>query len=289
MRNRSGIEPVLPSGIDPTPGQRSALRTLAGVRSVYLWGPPGSGKTTLLDAVAEASPTSVRLHLAEYFARLHREIHRVGAATAHDRVCGGAGVVCLDEFHLHDVADAVFLGRALERWEKTGVRVVVTSNYAPESLLPHPLYHSAAEPVIALVRRRFEVIALDDGVDHRAPGCADAVGFGAGKWVEEGGGSPAAGALTVTFASLCERPMSAADYFDLLDSQSHVVVVDVPHPATMGRDPAQRFANLVDACCDRGARLDLVGPGGPQDLRCCPEPPLDVERTVSRLTLLGTG
>ena len=79
-----------------------------------------------------------------------------------------ASAVFFDEFYVHDVADAIYLHRALTWWCSHRVRVVATSNYVPDELLPNPLLHAAAEPVIDLIRSRFAVIDLDEGIDHRA-------------------------------------------------------------------------------------------------------------------------
>ena len=310
------VAAAVPSEIVLTDNQERALDAMCGTANAYIYGPPGSGKTTLLDAVHAVDQSSLRWHCAEFFRALHAEIpahdHSLPATFA--ALTGGAGLICFDEFHIHDVADAIYIDRALRWWTDRGTRVVATSNYHPSDLLPNPLLHSAAEPVIDQIKRNFAVCALDDGVDHRSEHhLTPADGFAAGTWtlaafrgnetaeqlsesiringrelgvVSKEGPPPSYSGVCTTFAELCVLPWSSSDYFALLEDIERLTVLSTPDPATMEREPAQRFTNLVDAACDRNVRLDVESVGPPGALRLADHPPLDVDRTVSRLTQL---
>lgn len=290
-----------------TPRQRVVQDVMNGNSSVYVYGPPGSGKTTLLDTVRASSPGTVRWHCSEFFRAVHDGL------PGHDRdldatvktLTGRTGAVFFDEFHLHDVADAIYLRRALRWWGSHRVRVVATSNYPPEELLPNPLLHHAAEPVIAHIRTTFDVIDLDEGIDHRDAAITDRDGFASGRWLRVVPHDPATarhtlnarqllvlprsdGSRTIetTFAALCEHPWSTNDYLALVADLNSIVIHNVPHPARIDREPGQRLANLVDVAYDRDVPFTIHSPGAPDDLHSSVFPPLDVDRTVSRLRCL---
>jgi cell division protein ZapE len=100
-----------------------------------------------------------RLHFHDFFARLHRGMHHHRALDdAHgatlDELVGDVQVLCFDEFHVHDIGDAMLLTRLFNALFARGVFLLVTSNYAPEGLLPNPLYHERFLPVIRLINSR---------------------------------------------------------------------------------------------------------------------------------------
>lgn len=277
--------------------------------NVYVYGPPGGGKTTLLDAALIGRPGSVRWHCAEFFRAIHDELPRHGRSVDSTvrALTGRVRFVFFDEFHFHDVADAIYLQHALRWWDSHRVRVVATSNYVPEQLLPNPILHHAAEPIIAHIRSHFEVVELDEGVDYRDAGASSSGGFASGRWLPIAPHGPASASIGVnarslpvlprsseshtietTFYDLCERPWSTTDYLTLLTDRCSVVVHDVPHPTDIGREPGQRLANLVDVAYDRGVPVTIHSPGSPDDLYQAASPPLDVARTVSRLRSLRT-
>ncbi|WP_163377273.1 AFG1/ZapE family ATPase [Dietzia sp. Alg238-R159] len=294
--------------VELTRRQGEVRDSMSGRSNVYVNGPPGSGKTTLLNAVHLGSPTSVRWHCAEFFRAVHDQLPTHGRdldATV-KALTGRAGAVFFDEFHVHDVADAIYLHRALRWWCSHQVRVVATSNYAPEGLLPNPLLHHAAEPVIEHIRARFLVVDLDEGIDHRDAATIREDGFTSGQWLPPVPHEPPTTSLNLgtralpvlprpmgvkkietTFSALCERPWSANDYLALLADRNPLVIHDVPYPAQIDREPGQRLANLVDVAYDRDVPLTIHSLGIPDDLHASAFPPLDVARTVSRLRSLG--
>lgn len=295
-----------PDALSLTARQRTVMASMSGRSDVYVHGPPGSGKTTLLNSVHVATPGSVRWHSAEFFRLIHSGLpsHGRSVEATVGALTGRAGAVFFDEFHVHDVADAIYLHRALAWWGAHRVRVVSTSNYAPEELLPNPLLHAAAEPVIDVIRSRFVVIDLDEGIDHRCSAPAGQ-GFASGAWLPPAvheartttlilGGRrlpvlaqpPQSGEVATTFAALCVGAWSTSDYLSLLAAGDSLTLFDVPHPARIDREPAQRLANLVDVAYDRDVSLTIHSPGMPDDLHAAASPPLDVARTVSRLRVL---
>ena len=313
------------AGIVLDAAQREAVTRLTSParRHAYLHGPAGRGKTWLMDAAYAAARTDRkrRFHFHDFFPALHAAIFRHGhdLDAAIDELLtspGGATgatveLLCFDEFHVHDVADGVLVRRLLEALAARPVRMIVTSNYAPEQLLPHPLFHDTFLPAIALIRRTFDVVGLDGGRDHREHG-AHTAGFAAGAWIvdaaaAEAGDAASAGvtvrsdgrdvriramdgrALRATFADLCEQPLGASDYARLAELCDRWAVTGVPPLDTLTAAPAQRFANLVDIASDRGVAVRFHAAGEVDALARGPFPPLDVARTLSRLRSLRGG
>lgn len=196
-------EAVRQSGKLLDDGQQAALETLAAPvpHGFYLWGDVGRGKTMLADLYAEAQADRrvKRVHIHAFLRELHRQIagQRAPLADVLSRVLGDTQVLVFDEFHVHDVADAVFLTAVLEFVIARRILLVATSNYPPRGLLPDPLFHHRMEPAIALIEQHLTVVGIGDGPDHRMGAQARAGdgatnGFAAGRWIVE---APASGTV----------------------------------------------------------------------------------------------
>lgn len=274
----------------------------AGSGSVYLWGPPGRGKTWLLDTFFRAVPIRQkrRLHFHDFFRELHARTfagygtkgfrQQSAFADGLDSLLGDARLLCFDEFHVNGPADAAFVTRFLEQVLDRGIVLVATSNYAPQELLPDPMFHHLFEPGIELIRSNLHVAALDGSVDYRSlPGARRlrsgfAAGYhlrhtGAGLLAAAGLHPPAPGESRVLkpgsvpltadraangeiwfrFAELCESRSAASDYLALAGEYRHWVISEVPGTAGPGPNAWQRFGNLVDVLYDSGCRLDVIG------------------------------
>ena len=161
--------------------QCQTLRDLAsaGQGSIYLWGAVGRGKSWLLEEYFALLPerSRQRVHLHAFLSGLQSALadapgkaEQVIASYRTDR-----RVLLFDEFLLHDVADAHLLNRWLPRALAAGVRILATSNYPPQRLLPDPLFHEAALPVIRAIETGFHVIELGGTWDHRLSAAPDGV------------------------------------------------------------------------------------------------------------------
>ncbi len=269
--------------------------------SVYLWGPPGRGKTWLLDTFFASVdiPEKRRLHFHDFFRELHAlvftgygspEYRRDSAfAAALDHMLGSVRLLCFDEFHVNDPADAAFITRLLQAVLDRGIVLAATSNYAPHELLPDPMFHHLFEPGIGLITANLQVTALDGATDYRTlPAARGGHGFAAGHHLisEDAHLLAAAGLrrpdsteaaelapgtrvlqalradgsqLWFDFEDLCHAQSSTADYLQLARTYRHWVVSGVP--AAAGSHPYgwQRFGNVVDVLYDAGCRLDVIG------------------------------
>lgn len=319
------------------PGQEVALEQLAALaaalvgdptrvvpRGVYVWGPVGRGKTWLVDAlVAELPerPVRLRVHFHDLYTRLHRGVgrhlgDRGALAAALDELLAGVRLLVLDELHLHDPDDAWLAWQLLQRLYASGGAVVATSNYPPEGLLPDPRRHADAEPLIALLRDRAAVVALDGGHDYRTRAGAgrDRPGFTAGAYLLDAGGLAPLGLLPprpvrsreltvhgrafpvladdgdrlwLDAMQVCERPTAPADYLTLAATYRTWVLLGVRPLARLSPFGRQRFVQLVDVLHDADVRPVLVAEAPLAELLAVAEPPPDLGRTASRLGLLA--
>ncbi|WP_280401183.1 cell division protein ZapE [Nocardia carnea] len=291
-------------------------------RGVYVWGPVGRGKSWLVDTFYDAVPISRkrRIHFHDFFREFHtryaahRDVPRAGERAVRD-LLGDARLVCFDEFHVHDPGDATILAKVVHALFARRITLVTTSNYPPSGLLPNPLFHHLIEPVAAELTAALDIVEVAGPHDYRRHGPAPATGFGlgrylwpghAGRLVEAGLCPPdpaerrtvEIGGRTVTalavrgddiwfdFTDLCDRPYSTIDYLHLADRYRHWTVSGLPGPATVRRDPAQRFAHLVDILHDRRIPLTLIGGAPLRDVLAGVDLP-DFPRTASRLALLA--
>src|ERR1041384_7995081 len=143
-------------------------------KGVYLWGPVGRGKSFLMDAFYRCVPLvrKRRVHFHHFMREIHRELDELRGtedplAAVAERTARRYRLICFDEFHVSDIADAMILGRFLEQAMDKGVEFVMTSNYHPDQLYPGGLQRERFLPAIALLKERLDVVGVDNGTDYR--------------------------------------------------------------------------------------------------------------------------
>jgi len=294
-------------------GAASALAV--GTENLYLWGPVGRGKSWLMATYFAALPTNrkMRIHFHEFFRDLHLAIrrHNNNLAAALNELLHDVDLVCFDEFHVHDPADGKFIARLLPALLDRRIRLILTSNYPPRSLMPNPLFHDLFIPTIELIEQSLTTLAVEGPVDYRTMSGHEA-GFAAGWWVspdtEEqrqrlGLTSPTADerrtltpaghpvyvsrvedqCIWVDFADLCESTTAPTDYLALTKEFRTWVVGEIPDLRTAGREPAQRFSNVVDVLYDRDITTIFLAATSLKALTDSSQLPVDIDRIKSRL------
>ncbi|WP_349974519.1 cell division protein ZapE [Pseudomonas sp. WHRI 8519] len=289
-------------GYQLSDGQRRVIHAMAAQlarlpggepRSLYLYGSVGRGKSWLLDGFFQAVPVEAkkRLHFHDFFARLHQGMHRhrllddaLGATL--DELLGDCQVLCFDEFHVHDIGDAMLLTRLFNALFARGIFLLVTSNYAPEGLLPNPLYHERFLPVIRLINGRMEVLEVGGDTDFRSlPANREHQRFTQGHYVWPGDAAqrqalkvPAAQPLTLevnkrnlralvsdgrtvmfAFDDLCEQPTAVIDYLQLAQQFDTWVIDGLDDLSECSLAAQQRFVNLVDVLYDQDCQVTVIG------------------------------
>ncbi|MGH8389535.1 MAG: cell division protein ZapE [Pseudomonas sp.] len=270
----------------------AGAKTLPGL---YLHGAVGRGKSWLLDGFFQAIPLAQkqRLHFHEFFARLHHGMHNHrdqpdALATTLDELLSDCRVLCFDEFHVHDIGDAMLITRLFKALFRRGILLLVTSNYAPEGLLPNPLYHARFKPVIDLINARMQVMEVGGPHDYRSQARNHAQQlFTQGQYVwpatdaqRQAANLPEANAPAIAlpvgtrhlparycegrvvgfnFGDLCDQPTAVMDYLELCRRFDHWIIDQLPNLADCSIAAQQRFINLVDVLYDQDKHLILLG------------------------------
>src|SRR4029079_16416522 len=143
-------------------------------RGLYIWGGGGRGKSLMVDAFYKVARhrRQRRGHFHEFMREVHARLRALpGEADPLDIIAADIAkevrLLCFDEFHVSDIADAMILARLLELLVEKGVGFVMTSNYRPDDLYPHGLQRSRFLPAIDILKRELDVVELAGAVDHR--------------------------------------------------------------------------------------------------------------------------
>jgi cell division protein ZapE len=287
-------------------------------RGVYLWGGVGRGKSFLMDSFYAVVPVQRknRLHFHEFMREVHRQLEELkGRADPLDelalRVAKRYRLICFDEFHVSDIADAMILYRLLTKLFDNGVQFVMTSNYEPDTLYPDGLHRDRVLPAIELIKANLDVLNVDAGTDYRqrsmtqvqayhAPlgATADKALRGAfARLAAVPDESPllhiekrelralrrADGVVWFDFSTLCGGPRSQNDYLELATRFHTVILSDVPQMTPRMASEARRFTWLIDVLYDHKVKL-LMSAAVPAE-QLYVEGPMANEfaRTVSRI------
>jgi cell division protein ZapE len=296
-------------------------------RGVYLWGGVGRGKSFLMDSFYLCLPLvrKRRVHFHHFMRDVHRELEDLKGredplSALAERIAKRYRLICFDEMHINDIADAMIVGRLLARTIDLGVVYCMTSNYHPDQLYKDGLKRENFLPAIALLKERLDVLQVDGGIDYRqrmlegvktyhAPLGAEidrtlTETFGRIAEVEEefheldveGRVIPyrhrAGGVVWFDFKVVCGWGRSQHDYLDLSKRFHTVVVSGVPRMGLALAEEARRFTLMVDVFYDNRVKLIVSAETVPEKLLRVEEDPRDsrlramvfeFDRTASRL------
>ncbi len=287
-------------------------------KGVYMWGGVGRGKSFLMDSFYSVVPVvrKTRLHFHEFMRAVHGQLDELkGVADPLDevakRIAKKYRLICFDEFHVSDIADAMILYNLLKALFDNGVSFVMTSNYEPSTLYPDGLHRDRMLPTIALLEEKLDILNVDAGNDYRKRALEQVEAYytplnaasdhalreAYAKVADTADESPivhienreiralrrAGGVIWFDFATLCGGPRSQNDYLELASRFHTVVLSGIPAMSAGQSSEARRFTWLIDVFYDHKVKLIMSAAVEPEELYTTGMLANEFHRTVSRI------
>jgi cell division protein ZapE len=293
-------------------------------RGLYLWGGVGRGKTLLMDffvASLQGSPSlqavAERSHFYHFMGDVHAELadikhHAEPLEIVAQRLAARTRVICVDEFFVADIADAMILAGLFAALFRYGVALVATSNLRLQELYKDGLQRQRFLPAIELIQAHVDVVHLDGPIDYRLRQLEQAPTYLDSKLSQTSAalqtrfaaltGAAAAGPTTLTiagralravnsghgmvwfeFGELCDGPRSQNDYIELAHLYHTIFVADIPTFDHASENAARRFIMLIDELYDRGVKIVVSAAAPPAALYHGERLRFEFERAASRL------
>ncbi|CBA06303.1 cell division protein ZapE [Neisseria meningitidis] len=272
-----------------------SLRSPQVPKGLYFYGGVGRGKSFLMDAFFGCLPyrRKRRVHFHAFMAEIHQRLKTLKSESnplksVAAEIAKETRVLCFDEFHVSDIADAMILGRLLENLLNEGVVLVATSNYAPSELYPQGQNRSSFLPTIALIESSLTILNVDGGEDYRLrtlrpaeifftpaneeneaklaklfkemtgitdlnPGISTIHGREIPHKAESGC------AIWFDFRALCFGPRSQSDYLYLAEHYEMVFISGLEQLSPQEKAEARRLTWLIDILYDFRVKLCATG------------------------------
>lgn len=289
-------------------------------RGIYFWGGVGRGKSFLMDVFYACVPykRKRRIHFHNFMAEVHHDMKLLAASkdpliALADNIAKTTRLLCFDEFHVNDIADAMLLGRLMAALFERGVVMLITSNFPPEGLYPNGLQRQKFLPTIDLLKHNLRIINIDNGKDYRLREMASAPLFMLTTDSESNTRMEAiferlsSGTIQnktrievqdryipvrkladkvvwFDFKTICGGPRAQADYLDIAHRFPVVFISDIPQMSANEAAESQRFIWLIDIFYDNRVKLVASAIAAPKELFAYAEQPSEFSRAVSRLT-----
>jgi cell division protein ZapE len=287
-------------------------------RGLYMWGGVGRGKSFLMDSFYLVVPVvrKTRIHFHEFMRSVHRQLDELkGVADPLNevarRIAKKYRLICFDEFHVSDIADAMILYNLLTALFEHGVTFIMTSNYAPDTLYPDGLHRDRMLPTIALLKSKLDLMNVDAGLDYRKRALEQVESYhtplgaesdralrhafaSVAETVDEDTHihieareikalRRAGGMVWFDFATLCGGPRSQNDYLEIASRFHTVILSGIPCLSASMSSEARRFTWLIDVFYDNKVKLIMSAEVEPEALYTQGTLSNEFHRTVSRI------
>lgn len=296
------------------------------IKGVYLYGGVGRGKSMLMDLFFDEASIKInklikkrKVHFHQFMIETHDWLHQHRGEGMDDLlpryadyVSNQAKLLCFDEFHVTDVADAMILGRLFTELFNRNVVIVATSNWAPHHLYEGGLQRDRFLPFIKLLQEKMAVLYLDSDKDYRTianpdqdlyyfyPLSAQVKSRIEDLFKELSNGAPmtenmmevkgrkmsihhAGDVAYFTFAELCEQPLGAEDYIAIAGKYNTIFITNIPHLGGEKRNEAKRFILLIDCLYEAQAKVIISAETKIENLYWGDDHGFEFDRTISRL------
>lgn len=299
--------------------RRKHRHNFAPVKGLYLWGSVGRGKTYLVDLFYNTLPKNhkLRIHFHSFMQQTHKELQTLKEQQnplklVAQRFAKKARLICLDEFFVSDITDAMLLSGLLQELFNQGVTLVTTSNIPPDELYKEGLQRARFLPAIDLIKKHTEVMNLDGDMDYRLRYLEKAeiyhypldekaedilmdtfnhvspeAGHPNGRLEIAGRSIPtrrqADGVVWFDFSAICDGPRSQTDYLEIARCFHTVLISDVPVMDWQMENQARRFLNLVDAFYDHKVKLIISAAAPITEIYRGKQLKFEFQRVFSRL------
>ena len=282
--------------LDPKqPGKRFLSRLFKSnsyPRGMYIWGGVGRGKTFLMDLFFEHVPFDKkrRIHFHRFMQDVHRKLgilqgNENPLEIAGEQIAFASRLLCIDEFHVSDIGDAMIMRNLLDALIKQRVTIVTTANWAPDRLYEHGLQRAQFVPTIELIKSRLDVVNLDAGTDYRLASLEKSGVYFLGEEKKNIGAIStlfhslsveykeqtsisindrdidcyrlAENVVWFDFNEICDGPRGKDDYIELSKEFPTVFISGIPTFRIQNDNARRRFTWLVDEFYDRRVKLIL--------------------------------
>ena len=313
--------------LEASPPKTNLLQKLlnkkAPPRSIYIWGEVGRGKSMLMDMffASLTNSSKQRIHFHSLMLKIHSEIHKLRQNNDDEplinvakQIAQDTKILCLDEFQVTDVADAMILSKLFLVLLEAGVTFVITSNRPPEDLYLGGLQREKFLDFVKLIYEKMEVLELSSPHDYRmqqiqalqsvylfplSPKNEQTLKQNFADFIHNSFPSPITlevqgrkliisetygGVAKFSFKELCEKPLGTADYIAISRRFHTIFISSIPKLTPQNRNEARRFVTLIDNLYDHRVKLICTADSSPQEIYADGDGKFEFHRTVSRLT-----
>lgn len=292
-------------------------------QGIYIYGSVGRGKTHLMDLFFDSLPAQVgkqRQHYHEFMLWLHHQLRNQGdIKNPLDSICKKLAkdiqVLCLDEFLVNDIANAMLLAGMLEAFSRYGIALVTTSNVKPDNLYKDGLQRAKFIPAINKIKNNMQVMHLDGEHDYRQQveeqhenwyypindsslfhlkDCfqqlTNSHSQSQDTWVINDRSleviSYADKILWVGFDALCLEARHASDYIEIAKQIDTLIIQSIPHMSADDDNAARRFITLIDVMYEHQVKIIAQAAGHYKMIYRGQKMTFEFKRAASRLAEL---